>query len=392
MTEKNLKPWGELYGIRPVNQIRQMLEQNMTEDEIIFHLKNDLKVDDTRAKMSLYLGKKEYNEKKSLRKNSVSLYIGIPFCPTRCAYCSFFSMGTDRMAKHVEPYLEGLLKELFETTKIIKDLGLLVDTVYVGGGTPTTLNPEQLVKLLGPVYDNFGSSLREFTVEAGRPDTVTESKLHTLSLLGVDRISINPQSLNQKTLDKIGRKHTTEQVYKAFNIARKFDFKINMDTITGLPDETEDDFKYTLDEVLALNPENITVHTLSIKRAADLKKKQEELENKMASIVGNMTDYSHESLIKNGYKPYYLYRQRDILGHLENVGWEKGDTPCLYNILMMGEIQTVISVGVGAVTKLVGKNKTERIFNMKDVFEYLNRLDEINEKKKYIYKFMEEEI
>ena len=390
MEEKTLKPWGELYGIRPVNQIRQMLEKGMTDEEILSHLKNNLSVDDERAKMSLHLGKIEYNEKINLRKKSVSLYIGIPFCPTRCAYCSFFSMGTDRMAKHVEPYLDGLLTELSETAKIIKDLGLLVDTVYVGGGTPTTLNPEQLVRLLGPVSDNFGSSLREFTVEAGRPDTVTESKLHTLSLLGVDRISINPQSLNQKTLDKIGRKHTTEQVYKAFDIARKFDFKINMDVITGLPDETEDDFRYTLDEVLRLNPENITVHTLSIKRAADLKKNQQELEDKMASIACNMTDYSHKVLSEKGFSPYYLYRQRDILGHLENVGWERDNTPCLYNILMMGEIQTVISVGVGAVTKLVSNEKTEHLFNMKDVFEYLNRLDEINEKKKYIYRFMEE--
>ena len=391
MNEKILKPWGELYGIRPINQIRQMLENKMSDEEILKHLRCDLKVDEERSQMSLYLGKKEYNEKINLRKKSVSLYIGIPFCPTRCAYCSFFSMGADRMSKHVEPYIDGLLTELLFATKIIKDLGLIVDTVYVGGGTPTTLSPEQLVRLLGPVCDNFGDSLREFTVEAGRPDTVTESKLHTLSLLGVDRISINPQSLNQKTLDKIGRKHSVEQVYKAYSTARKFDFKINMDIITGLPDETEEDFRFTLNEVLALNPENITVHTLSIKRAADLKKKQEELESKMADVVGNMTDYSHKTLAQNGYKPYYLYRQRDILGHLENVGWEKENTPCLYNILMMGEIQTVISVGVGAVTKLVGKNKTERIFNMKDVFEYLNRLDEINEKKKYIYKFMEEE-
>ncbi len=388
--ETSYKPWGELYGIRPINQIRKMLEDGMSDLQILNHLKNDLKVDDTRSQMSLYLGKKEYNEKLNMPQNSVSLYIGIPFCPTRCAYCSFFSMGTERMGKHVEPYLDALMLELSETAKIIKDLGLLVDTVYIGGGTPTTLNPEQLVRLLGFVSDNFGSSLREFTVEAGRPDTVTKSKLHTLSLCGVDRISINPQSLNQKTLDKIGRKHTVDQIYDAYNIARDFNFKINMDVITGLPDENLEDFRHTFDEVLRLNPENITVHTLAIKRAAVLKDSQKELEATMPKAVREMTEYSHELLNTNGFKPYYLYRQRDILGHLENVGWEKADTPCLYNILMMGEIQTIISVGVGAVTKLVGDNKIERIFNVKDVFEYLNRLDEAIEKKRYIYKFMED--
>lgn len=387
--ENVYKPWGELYGIRPINQIRKMLECGKSDSEILMHLKNDLKVDEVRADMSLYLGKKEYNEKLNLRKNSVSLYIGIPFCPTRCAYCSFFSMGTERMQKHVEPYLDALMYELSEVTKIIKDMGLIVDTVYVGGGTPTTLNPEQLVRLLGYVYDNFSADMREFTVEAGRPDTVTESKLHTLSLCGVDRISINPQSLNQKTLDKIGRKHTTDEVYFAFDKARKFDFKINMDVITGLPDETPDDFRFTLDGLLQLNPENITVHTLAIKRAAVLKNSQEALEATMPKAVCEMTQYSHEKLKNSGFLPYYLYRQRDILGHLENVGWEKNNTPCLYNILMMGEIQSIISVGVGAVTKLVGRDKTERIFNVKDVFEYLNRLDETIDKKKYIYKFME---
>ena len=384
-TEK--KPWGELYGIRPINRIRQMFEEGLTESEILKRL-DDLGVDEVRKKMSLYLGKKEFDEKLSLRKNSVSLYIGIPFCPTRCAYCSFFSMGTEKMGKYVEPYLEGLLKELRETTKIIKDLGLLVDTVYVGGGTPTTLNPEQLISLLGIVYDNFGSTIREFTVEAGRPDTVTESKLRALSLSGVSRISINPQSMNQKTLDIIGRKHTVDEVYRAIDTAKKFDFKMNMDIITGLPDETIDDFCYTMDEILKINPENITVHTLAIKRAADLKLYQEDLERNESKQVAQMTAYSHERLAGAGFLPYYLYRQRDILGHLENVGWERDNTPCLYNILMMGEIQSIISVGVGAVTKLLNEEKTERLFNMKDVLEYLARLDETIEKKKYIYEFM----
>lgn len=388
----NNKPWGALYGIRPVNQIRKMLKSGMTEEEIFLHLKNELEVDDTRTKLSLFLGKKEYELQKTLKKNSVSLYIGIPFCPTRCAYCSFFSMGTERMAKHVEPYIDALLFELGETAKIIKALQLKVDTVYVGGGTPTTLTPEQLVRLLGKVYDDFGGDFYEFTVEAGRPDTITESKLHTLTLCGVDRISINPQSLHQKTLDKIGRRHTVEQVYSAYELAQKFNFKINMDTITGLPGETLEDFCYTLDELCRLSPDNITVHTLAIKRAAALKKEQKELEENEAGVVSAMTAYAHEKLKKEGYLPYYLYRQRDILGHLENVGFEKNNTPCFYNMLMMGEIQTVISVGAGAVTKLLSENKTERLFNPKDVFEYLNRLDEAVEKKKYIYEFMENTI
>lgn len=390
MENNVLKPWGELYGIRPINQIRQMLERSFSDEQILNHLKNDLKVDEKRSEMALYLGKKEYAEKLALNKKSVSLYIGIPFCPTRCGYCSFFSMGTEKMAKYVSPYLDALLLELSAVRDIIKDLGLLVDTIYVGGGTPTTLSPEELVKLLGFVYDNFGADMREFTVEAGRPDTVNESKLRTLSLCGVDRISINPQTMHQKTLDKIGRRHTVDDIFRAYTVARKFDFKINMDVITGLPDETEDDFRYTMNEILKLSPENITVHTLAIKRAADFKKRAESLENDMSSVVVKMTDYSHKTLYSAGFLPYYLYRQRDILGHLENVGWEKGATPCLYNILMMGEIQSIISVGVGAVTKLLNEKKTERLFNMKDVFEYLNRLDEIIEKKKYIYKFMEE--
>jgi oxygen-independent coproporphyrinogen-3 oxidase len=282
-----------------------------------------------------------------------------------------------------------LYDELDTIRKIIDDLKLTIVSVYIGGGTPTSILSIELDNLLYKIENTFDlSECREFTIEAGRPDTITESKLDVMRNHGVDRISINPQSMNDKTLSVIGRKHSVEQIYEAYDLASTKGFKcINMDIIAGLPQETLEEFKNTVDKVIELNPENITVHTMSIKRAARLNQNNDFDGLPVSNIVDQMVDYAHEKLAQNGYNPYYLYRQKNILGDLENTGFCKDGTEGIYNICMMEEIRTVISAGVGAVTKLVKGDRIERIFNVKDVREYLKRAEEMRERKNYIYEF-----
>ena len=382
-------PWGTLVGIRPVKRVVNMLNKGLSEAEVVKVLKDEYEVSDKKIELSMAIAKREMAIIENIPQNAVSLYIDIPFCPSRCVYCSFASMPVSEMKDFVEPYLYALYDELDSIKKIVEDLGLNIVSVYIGGGTPTSILSIELDNLLYKIEKTFDlSNCREFTIEAGRPDTITESKLDVMRNHGVDRISINPQSMNDKTLSVIGRKHSVKQIYDAYALASSKGFKcINMDIIAGLPQETLEEFMNTVDKVIELNPENITVHTMSIKRAARLNQNGDFDELPVSNIVDQMVDYAHKKLSEHGYNPYYLYRQKNILGDLENTGFCKGNTEGVYNICMMEEISTVISAGVGAVTKLVKGDRIERIFNVKDVREYLKRAEEMRERKQYIYEF-----
>lgn len=382
-------PWGTLVGIRPVKRVVSMLNSGCSDEDVVRVLKDEYEVSDKKINLALSIAKTEISVISDIPENAVSLYIDIPFCPSRCVYCSFASMPVSEMKDFIEPYLYALYDELDTIKKIVEDLNLSIISVYIGGGTPTSILSIELDNLLYKINNTFDlSNCREFTIEAGRPDTITQSKLEVMRKHGVDRISINPQSMNDKTLSVIGRKHSVQQIYEAYNMARGMGFKcINMDVIAGLPQETLDEFKNTIDKVIELNPENITVHTMSIKRAARLNQTGDFAGLAINDTVDNMVDYAHTKLSENGYNPYYLYRQKNILGDLENTGFCKGNTEGIYNICMMEEVRTVISAGVGAVTKLVKTDGIERIFNVKDVREYLNRAEEMRKRKDYIYEF-----
>lgn len=382
-------PWGTLVGIRPVKRVVNMLSSGLSKEEVEKILKTEYEVSDKKVDLSLSIAKTELSVMKKIPQNSVSLYVDIPFCPSRCSYCSFASMPVSEMQDFVEPYLNSLFEELDAIKKIIEDLNLSIVSVYIGGGTPTSILSIELDNLLYKIERTFDlSNCKEFTIEAGRPDTITESKLEVMKKHNIDRISINPQTMNDKTLSLIGRKHSVQQIYDAYRLARDTGFKcINMDVIAGLPHENLDDFMYTIDKVVELDPENITVHTMSIKRAARLNQNKDFDTLPEGNIVDEMIDYAHFKLSENNYNPYYLYRQKNILGDLENTGFCKEGTEGIYNICMMEEIRSVISAGVGAVTKLVKGDRIERIFNVKDVREYLNRAEEMRLRKKFIYEF-----
>lgn len=381
-------PWGISTGIRPAKTARMMLGENYGESEILNYMQEEFFITPKKALLSLDVAKQEYELLKDREKNGVSLYVGIPFCPTRCAYCSFISQAVAHNQKFVKPYVNALLKEIEETAKMADSLNFKAETVYFGGGTPTTLSPEELEILINKVKECFDiTALREFTVEAGRPDTFSEEMLDVLAECGVNRISINPQTMNQKTLDKIGRKHTVEQTVKAFEMARKYDcFSINADLIAGLPDETLEDFVHTVKEVCSLNPHAVTVHTMYLKRAARLISDFEKL--RFASDMDSMVQSSYDFLTGNGYNPYYLYKQKNTLGNLENVGFSKAGHESLYNIYIMEEIQTILAMGGGASTKMVKGDRIERVFNPKEAVDYINRIDEIIEKKKTALEFL----
>lgn len=382
-------PWGTLVGIRPVKRVVRMLKSSMDEFEVRKILKEEYEVSDKKTELALSIAKTELDVISTLPKNAICLYIHIPFCPSRCAYCSFASLPVSEMHQFIEPYLYALFEELDTIKKIVDDLNFSIVSVYIGGGTPTSILSIELDNLLNKIEKTFDlSACHEFTIEAGRPDTITKSKLEVMKKHNINRISINPQSMNDKTLSVIGRKHSVEQIYEAYSLAKEMGIKIiNMDIIAGLPQETVEEFSNTVDKVLELEPENITVHTMSIKRAARINQTGDFDTLPHYELVDKMVDYAHEKLKESGYMPYYLYRQKNILGDLENTGFYKGNTQGLYNICMMEEVKTVISAGVGAVTKLVKPEKIERIFNVKDVREYLNRAEEMRNRKSYIYEF-----
>lgn len=383
--------WGMLTGVRPSKLMLNKMQER-GEEYAVDYFTNKFFADQKKTDLALSVAKAEWDIIKNSPENSFSLYVSIPFCPTRCSYCSFVShaIGTESAKKLVPQYVEKLCKEIEITGKIVKATGLELTTVYWGGGTPTTLDNEALDKVLTAIENNFDlSGCREYTVEAGRPDTVTAQKLQTLKNHGVGRISINPQTFSNSVLKEIGRCHTADLTVEKYRLAREIGFdSINMDLIAGLPTDTYESFCNSVDRAIELGAENITVHTLALKKSSTIVTENER-DTVNSENIERMLDYSSAALSKNGYHPYYMYRQSKALGNFENVGWCKKGKECAYNILMMEEYQHIISVGAGAVTKLLspGITKIERIFNYKYPFEYISRFDSLMEKKEGIISF-----
>ncbi len=383
--------WGVLTGVRP-SKLLINTEKNLGREKAYEYFKNDLLVTDKKYNLARTVADYEERIIKTSKSNSFSLYVSIPFCPSRCSYCSFVSHSVENeKAKNLLPqYVELLAKELEITGEIAKNIGVSLESIYIGGGTPTTLSAKQLEIIINAIKNNFDlSSCREFTVEAGRPDTITEEKLSVLKNSPVDRISINPQTFNNSVLEAVGRRHTAEDAIKIFKLARKIGFdNINMDLIAGLPTDTVQGYKHSLDTAISLNPENITVHTLAVKRASGIGQNSPKIAVQNANMASQMLDYTYEALSES-YHPYYMYRQSNSAGALENVGWAKQGAECIYNIFMMEECHTILSCGGGAVTKLKAPNGTEieRIFNFKYPFEYISGFNELVDRKKRITEF-----
>lgn len=384
------QPWGILTGVRPVKLLRRLAEES-SEEQAVKKFEKDFFVSNEKIALSR---ETEHNERKILelsKPESFSLYVGIPFCPSRCSYCSFVMASIERAEKLIEPYTKLLCEEIKRTAEIANKLGLRLETVYFGGGTPTTLSAEQLDTVLGTVNKSFDmSTCREFTVEAGRPDTIDIEKLFALKENKVDRISINPQTVNDEVLKTIGRKHTAQQFFDAFELARKCGFdNINTDLIAGLPTDTTESFKNSLDSIVRLNAECITVHTLCMKRASRLTTEGVTLDLQQARDAREMLAYTQNILGQNEYIPYYMYRQSRMVGNLENVGWSKRGFESLYNVYVMDETHTILACGSGGVTKLKRNNPDylERIFNFKYPYEYIDRFDELIQRKSGIMQF-----
>ena len=384
------QPWGILTGVRPVKLLRRLAEES-NEEQAVKKFEKDFFVSNEKIALSR---ETEHNERKILelsKPESFSLYVGIPFCPSRCSYCSFVMASIERAEKLIEPYTKLLCEEIKRTAEIANKLGLRLETVYFGGGTPTTLSAEQLDTVLRTVNKSFDmSTCREFTVEAGRPDTIDIAKLFALKENKVDRISINPQTVNDEVLKTIGRKHTAQQFFDAFELARKCGFdNINTDLIAGLPTDTPESFKNSLDLIVRLNAECITVHTLCMKRASRLTTEGVTLDLQQARDAREMLAYTQNILGQNEYIPYYMYRQSRMVGNLENVGWSKKGFESLYNVYVMDETHTILACGSGGVTKLKRNNPDylERIFNFKYPYEYIDRFDELIQRKSGIMQF-----
>lgn len=384
------QPWGILTGVRPVKLLRRLAEES-SEEQAVKKFEKDFFVSNEKIALSR---ETEHNERKILelsKPESFSLYVGIPFCPSRCSYCSFVMASIERAEKLIEPYTKLLCEEIKRTAEIANKLGLRLETVYFGGGTPTTLSAEQLDTVLRTVNKSFDmSTCREFTVEAGRPDTIDIAKLFALKENKVDRISINPQTVNDEVLKTIGRKHTAQQFFDAFELARKCGFdNINTDLIAGLPTDTPESFKNSLDLIVRLNAECITVHTLCMKRASRLTTEGVTLDLQQARDAREMLAYTQNILGQNEYIPYYMYRQSRMVGNLENVGWSKKGFESLYNVYVMDETHTILACGSGGVTKLKRNNPDylERIFNFKYPYEYIDRFDELIQRKSGIMQF-----
>lgn len=382
-------PWGVLYGVRPARLMHAKTEQ-LGEDGARAFFQQSL-VQEDKINLAFSVMHRENRIIALSQPNSFSLYVSIPFCPSRCSYCSFVSHAIENTHKLIDSYIDLLCRELAEKAAIAKQLGLRLETIYFGGGTPTTLSAQELDKLLTTIEQHFDcSTLREYTVEAGRPDTVTEEKLKMLLKHHVGRISINPQSFSDEVLRAIGRKHTVQQVYDAFALARSLGFdNINMDLIAGLNSDTLPSFRNSVDCAAALGAESVTVHNLALKSAAYLVTENEYFDNSRRYLTKDMIDYSYQKLSASGYAPYYMYRQSKSLGNLENCGWCRKGKDCLYNVFMMDETHTVLAAGAGAVTKLVDRQsgRLERIYNYKYPYEYLNHFDTVLERQAKITQF-----
>lgn len=372
-------PWGALTGVRPVKIPTKILVRGGTPGEAEAVLRDTYHVTPTRRRLALDCARASIRAQKSLKSDEVSLYVGIPFCPTRCAYCSFVSADVGRTLKLVEPYLEALFREIRAAGESLEQAGRHVRTVYIGGGTPTTLSAQQLSALMAEVRAHIDlSRCTEYTVEAGRPDTITAEKLAAIKAGGADRVSVNPQTMHDHVLAAMGRAHTAADILRAYELVRDSGLGcVNMDLIAGLPKDSAEGFCSSLDQVLAMNPENVTVHTLALKKGSRLMLEGGGLPGDGA--VAEMLDYAWSTLRAGGYAPYYLYRQKYMSGSFENVGWAKPGYESLYNIAMMEELHTVLAIGGGGVTKLVDSatGAIERMADPKYPYEYIAGIDKL---------------
>ena len=379
-------PWGILTGVRPVRFARSMQAKGMEKEQILAVLTEQYLVVPQKAELVWETAQREELILRGNTPEDFSLYISIPFCPSRCVYCSFVSHEIGKRLKLMPDYIRLLCRELAETAAYAKQCHLRLRTVYIGGGTPTTLEAADLQRIMQAVQEHFdGSGLREYTVEAGRPDTITAEKLRGIKQGGAGRISINPQTMNDAVLAQIGRRHTAQQVRESYALARSIGFEsINMDLIAGLPGDTDESFADTLTQVLALAPENITVHALTVKRAAHLRE-QENAYDKPEMDIAACVEMARQRLRDAGYSPYYMYRQKGTKENLENIGYTRPGHEGHYNVLIMEEEQTILAVGAGAVTKICRPPDTiRRVYNFKYPYEYISRFDEILQRKEAI--------
>ena len=382
---KSNVPWGILTGIRPVKIVHALLDEGKDEEYIKEKLKEDYYIKDDKIELALNIAKRERQFIYPIDENKVSLYVGIPFCPTRCYYCSFPANPVDKFGGKKPLYVEKLLQEARGVAELLRDNNKEIETLYIGGGTPTTLSPEEMDTLIKGLYKEFDlSKIKEFTVEAGRPDTINREILEVLKKHGVDRISINPQTMNDETLQKVGRKHSVNDIIECFQLARELGFdNINMDIILGLVDENLEMVENTLKQIEKLSPESLTVHTLAVKRTSKLKENIDDYELTQFDEMTKMIDLSMKYAKKMGLNPYYMYRQKHMLGNLENIGYAKEGYECIYNIQIMEERQSNIALGAGSITKFVytDENRIERVENVKNLEQYIDRVDEMINRK-----------
>ena len=367
-------PWGIITGIRPNKLVEEFIRAGQMDE-----FKERFMVSDKKINLSVMTSFAQENIKKQINENDICVYIGIPFCPTRCKYCSFVSMPMGKQKNLIEPYVNALVKEMEYTSILVKNAGKRVRAVYIGGGTPTSLNEKLFEKVVSSAAKYLSDNLQEFTVEAGRADTISENKLKSAISAGMTRVCINPQTMNDEILNRIGRKHTVDDFENMFNLARKLGVKhINTDVIAGLPDETEEMFEKNIGRLLELNPDAVTIHTMCVKRSADLKTELFRSYN-----AETMVDFATKTLLEKEYFPYYLYRQKDTLCGLENTGFAKKGNESFYNIFMMEDMGSVLGIGAGSTSKIKtdGVNKFKRIYNYKNPTEYISGFDEIIRRK-----------
>ncbi len=385
LTGKTLA-WGDLTGIRPTKIARKLIEEGKDDDFVKNYMKETYLVSDEKCSLSIDIAKRELRILEPLHEKGYSLYIGIPFCPTTCLYCSFTSEPICKWKDRVSDYLSALEKEISFVSKAKKDK--ILDTVYIGGGTPTTLTAAELDRLLTHIDKSFDlSKLLEYTVEAGRADSITPDKLKVLKAHGVTRISVNPQTMNQKTLDFIGRRHSVSDVINAFNLARETGFNnINMDIILGLPGEGDVEVRHTIDEIARLSPDSLTVHSLAVKRGSRLFERI--LEKGYTDMINTdaTMKIASDGARQMSMNPYYLYRQKNMAGNFENTGFSKEGLEGIYNILIMEEVEPIVALGPGSVSKVIGKDgKLYRDGNVKDVSLYINEIDEMIRRKEALF-------
>ncbi|MFT8350369.1 coproporphyrinogen III oxidase [Clostridium saccharoperbutylacetonicum] len=387
----DIYPWGILIGIRPSKIALKLLNEGHSEEEVIEIFKKKYVAHADKAKLCIKVAKAE-ERIVNKDKNNIAVYLGMAFCPTKCLYCSFTSNPIGIHKKMVKPYIEALIKEIQDMSEYIKEKNLNVESVYFGGGTPTAVNDEEFATVMKEIYNNLikDNKVKEFTVECGRPDTLTREKLKTMKESKVDRISINPQTMNDDTLNLIGRTHSSEDIKEKFKLARELGFNdINMDIIIGLPGETHKEVLHTKNELMKLKPDSITVHGLALKRGSRMYEEfilKKGIEITPQEEIIKMYEESRNLAENLGISPYYMYRQKNMVGNMENLGYAKEGKECIYNIQMIEERQTVIALGAAAVSKVIflEEDRLERFPNLKDLHEYISRVDEMIEKKKLL--------